>query len=561
MSSSTDWYARQAKELFRQYEAADPEVLHRGWLPLLDRTPGLALDLGAGSGRDAAWLRARGWEVVAVEPAGPLRELARERHGDAIHWLDDRLPELKAVRQLGFRFRLILCSAVWMHLTPPQQERALRILSELLAPGGLLVITVREGPDDKGRAFQPVDPRALLHQARARALDVCLTETQPDHDGRDGVQWRIFALRSPDDGSGGLPVLRHIIINDNKSATYKLGLLRALVRSIDGSPGLVLDRDDRQVTLPFGLVALNWLKLYLPLVCHNRLQQTSNPNRGLGFAGDAFYALAERIWDTLSLRPGTRLHGDMARLLTRALRDICATIQKMPAHYTTWPGSGEQIFECRRGRVSTRNEIRLDRDWLASFGEFRIPLHLWQSMAHYACWLEPAIEREWANLIQGWQGVTYQSGSVHEALRWQEPERSTAEVRAIMNELLETGRQQPCIWTERRLRRETYHVDHCLPWSRWYNNDLWNLMPITGEANSRKGDRLPAMELLLDSRERILDWWDTAFLRGDYRARFADEASASLPLATELDPEEVFNALTLQRTRLKIDQQIEEWGG
>jgi hypothetical protein len=28
-----------------------------------------ALDIGAGSGRDAAWLAAEGWNVVAVEPA------------------------------------------------------------------------------------------------------------------------------------------------------------------------------------------------------------------------------------------------------------------------------------------------------------------------------------------------------------------------------------------------------------------------------------------------------------------------------------------------------------
>jgi hypothetical protein len=31
-------------------------------------------------------------------------------------------------------------------------------------------------------------------------------------------------VRLPDDGSGALPLLRHIILNDDKSSTYKLAL-------------------------------------------------------------------------------------------------------------------------------------------------------------------------------------------------------------------------------------------------------------------------------------------------------------------------------------------------
>jgi hypothetical protein len=37
-----------------------------------------------------------------------------------------------------------------------------------------------------------------------------------------------LALRLPDDGTGALPLLRHIIFNDDKSSTYKLALLRVL---------------------------------------------------------------------------------------------------------------------------------------------------------------------------------------------------------------------------------------------------------------------------------------------------------------------------------------------
>ena len=55
------------------YEAVTPERLH-GWLDgLLLDTGSLMLDVGAGSGRDAAWLAGLGHDVVAVEPSPALR--------------------------------------------------------------------------------------------------------------------------------------------------------------------------------------------------------------------------------------------------------------------------------------------------------------------------------------------------------------------------------------------------------------------------------------------------------------------------------------------------------
>jgi ubiquinone/menaquinone biosynthesis C-methylase UbiE len=42
-----------------------------------------ALDVGAGSGRDAAWLVSRGFEVWAVEPSEVMRREAQKRHAEA----------------------------------------------------------------------------------------------------------------------------------------------------------------------------------------------------------------------------------------------------------------------------------------------------------------------------------------------------------------------------------------------------------------------------------------------------------------------------------------------
>src|SRR5690606_19435928 len=138
-----------------------------------------------------------------------------------------RLPDLSAIRKLSYRFDLILLSAVWMHVPPTARERAFRILTELLAPSGMLVGSRRHGPGDGERVFYEVSKAELDGLARHRALmPVPLPEShRADELKRQDVWWETAVYRLPDDGTGALPTLRHIIVNDDKSSTYKLGLL------------------------------------------------------------------------------------------------------------------------------------------------------------------------------------------------------------------------------------------------------------------------------------------------------------------------------------------------
>ena len=102
-----------------------------------------------------------------------MRELARARHDDPkINWRDDRLPALKDTFSTGLSFDVILVSAVWMHLAPTGRPRAFRKLITLLKPGGLLAITLREGPDDENRGFHPVTVDELRRLA-TRSRCVC----------------------------------------------------------------------------------------------------------------------------------------------------------------------------------------------------------------------------------------------------------------------------------------------------------------------------------------------------------------------------------------------------
>lgn len=112
--------------------------------------------------------------------------------------------------------------------------------------------------------------------------------------GRNDVSWKTVVLTLPDDGTGAFPLIRNIVVNDNKSSTYKLALLRSILRIAEGHLGAVISQTDNHVELPLGLVSLYWLKLYKPLIDTFGIQQSNNPKRGLGFIKqDGWLALSD----------------------------------------------------------------------------------------------------------------------------------------------------------------------------------------------------------------------------------------------------------------------------
>ena len=88
------------------------------------------------------------------------------------------------------------------------------------------------------------------------------------------------------------------------------------------------------------------------------------------------------------------------------------------------------------------------------------------------------------------------------------------------------------MWTDKRLKSRI-DIDHCLPFSAWPCNDLWNLMPSQPQTNRQKGNRLPAARALEQARPRIQDWWDRAawLSASSFAERFNVEGRSALPMA------------------------------
>lgn len=166
---------------------------------LLPRAPARVLDIGAGTGRDAAWFAAQGHRVTAVEPVDALREAGVALHaGAGVRFLADALPDAPHVRALGETFDLITLIGVWQHVAPKDRAATIATLAGLMARDGLLVMSLRHGiaspnrpvfaaPPDEAIAFGAVSGITLIHREDAESVQAV--------NRANGVTWTWLAFR------------------------------------------------------------------------------------------------------------------------------------------------------------------------------------------------------------------------------------------------------------------------------------------------------------------------------------------------------------------------------
>ncbi|MGW2375748.1 MULTISPECIES: class I SAM-dependent methyltransferase [Kitasatospora] len=163
---------------------------------LTGSTPGRALDLGAGEGRNAIWLATQGWEVtgldfsaVALERAERLTAELPDEVADRLTWRhgDARTDEDPAA------YDLVLVA--YLQLPAEDRRAALHRAADALAPGGTLLVIGHDltnltdgvgGPQDPAVLFTPEDVLADLAEyglRTVRAERVHRTVGEPGHKG------------------------------------------------------------------------------------------------------------------------------------------------------------------------------------------------------------------------------------------------------------------------------------------------------------------------------------------------------------------------------------------
>ena len=177
----------QAPELVARYESISFEDGNNGVLDLVPPSPCRVLDIGAGSGRDAAWFAAHGHAVTAVEPTKEMRVRGQALHvSPHIEWIDDGLPDLQRVR--GRTFDLIWISAVWFHLTAAERAEAMPVVAALVGDGGALMISLRHAPPAPGRRMFEVSAEEPIAHAAAAGL-TCVRNINVEPARTAGMRW------------------------------------------------------------------------------------------------------------------------------------------------------------------------------------------------------------------------------------------------------------------------------------------------------------------------------------------------------------------------------------
>ena len=183
-----------SEDTFNLYETLKTEDVHSSWISSIEFDGKKVLDIGSGSGRDAAFFSSKGAQlVVAVDPSRDMLSLAKQKHGDKkILWVNDSLPNLASIDtvKLG-SFDFILCSAVLMFLDEKKQIISLKTILRLLKEGGTAVITIKS--DKANNEIFPLNPKFEKEIADSGASFEKLSG-KSDLFKRNNIYWDVFKI-------------------------------------------------------------------------------------------------------------------------------------------------------------------------------------------------------------------------------------------------------------------------------------------------------------------------------------------------------------------------------
>jgi SAM-dependent methyltransferase len=123
---------------------------------LSDAPPGAAVDLACGEGRNALWLAAHGWRVIAVDFSAVAIGKAREIDtGGLVEWITADATDYRPAEPVDLA---LLC---YLQVPAEQRRSAVRNAAAALAPGGLLLVIAHDSRNLADGVGGPSDPRVL----------------------------------------------------------------------------------------------------------------------------------------------------------------------------------------------------------------------------------------------------------------------------------------------------------------------------------------------------------------------------------------------------------------
>lgn len=197
-------YRKKAVDLAMKYESADVTRLQIDLRDAMERRKTI-LELGCGSGRDAAFLNrlGRGNSLTATDASPEMLREAVRIHPEIAGSLEELvLPRgLNALARSGRKFSGIYSIATIMHLSPEDIEETLGLLELITEPGGIIFLSVctERGEilkEEEECLFTIKPPKWWKKQVEKTGFRIVDLKITPDGLARENTSWlNITAVR------------------------------------------------------------------------------------------------------------------------------------------------------------------------------------------------------------------------------------------------------------------------------------------------------------------------------------------------------------------------------
>lgn len=333
-----------------------------------------------------------------------------------------------------------------------------------------------------------------------------------------------------------LKQISFIIENDKTSSTYKYVLLKSVIEVSQRYDHLIHIEDSRAY-IPLGLIIERWMFDYFPFVFKQIRQQNSGNilNKPVEKAYEAIFELLhlnrsdpwEQAYKAMqSAFKNTNQSSAMANAFLVLAKELAKTITTMPMKFT-----GKKQYEifspCRiqYGQIKLLNNVSCETHFLAKSFEYFSISEIHYNIFRYLgqnLYGTSTIALKWKAKTNTLNENSHETIHIIDRLSSDDLaiERDTSTIRSI----LEPGME--CVWTGKILTPSKTDIDHVLPFSVWFNNDLWNLLPTDKKVNNQKRDKIPSPKLIAKRSDIIIDYWKLYERKWD--SQFNNELVVSL---------------------------------
>jgi len=325
--------------------------------------------------------------------------------------------------------------------------------------------------------------------------------------------------------------LVNALLDEQKDATYKFALIRGSIEVFQRYDHFKTDEGE-WVKFPLGLLIERWIFYYYPIFESNFFipqigqdkedladesnklkfrQSFDNIIRYYRLKGNG-YSHFYNEYQKGQIRPDMKIHQYFIEMCVQIRDTIVQNPMKFLGNSTYQKENS--IFHAKKKRPKSNVNCCIDPSFLKEyFGDFWIKREYYDALKNVGPFLigDNSLLFKWAQFSQ--RRITddkIKFGDILEKVS-EEPitKRDIKASLSFYNDL--KGRNIPLksVWSGQKIRfSEEENMDHMIPFSVWRNNDLWNILPATPKENSRKSDKIPDPEFLIERKTCILKYWN-----------------------------------------------------